>query len=188
MAKKPANRLRIIGGQWRSRLLSFPEIEGLRPTTDRVRETLFNWLAPYIPAAQVLDVFAGSGALAFEALSREADHAVLLEKNPKAVKQLKENSQLLKCHADVVQTDALIYLQNCEQTFDVIFLDPPFNKGLLPACLQAIQDRQLLKDDGWIYIESELSVPDLDLPTHWQLHREKKAGQVYLRLFQNQLN
>lgn len=186
MAKKTPNRLRIIGGEWRSRLLSFPEIEGLRPTTDRVRETLFNWLAPYIPAANILDVFAGSGALAFEALSRGAEHGVLLEKNAKAVKQLKENCQVLSCNADVVQTDALVFLQNCEQAFDVIFLDPPFNKGLLPSCLQVIQDKDLLKEDGWIYIESELTVPDLNLPAHWHLHREKKAGQVFLRLFQNQ--
>ncbi|WP_396587958.1 16S rRNA (guanine(966)-N(2))-methyltransferase RsmD [Bermanella sp. R86510] len=186
MAKKSSNRLRIIGGQWRSRMLDFPSIDGLRPTTDRIRETLFNWLAPHILGAKVLDVFAGSGALGFEALSREAARGVMLEKHPQAAKQLKENAKLLACNAEIQQVDALHYLAHCQETFDVIFLDPPFNKGLLPQCIELIQTGKLLAPSGWIYIESELTLTELKLPEDWHLHREKKAGQVYLRLFQSQ--
>ena len=184
-SKKSTNKLRIIGGQWRSRQLPFPDVQGLRPTTDRVRETVFNWLMPYLPGAKVLDVFAGSGALGFEALSREAGSAVLLEKDSKAAKTLKENTALLKANAQVFQTDSLNWLQSCDTEFDLIFLDPPFNKGLLPNCIETIESKNLLAKNGWIYIESEASLSDLNIPSNWHLHRDKKAGQVMLRLFQN---
>jgi len=183
-SNKSTNKLRIIGGQWRSRQLPFPDVQGLRPTTDRVRETVFNWLMPYLPGANVLDVFAGSGALGFEALSREADNAVLLEKDSKAAKMLKENTALLKANAQVFQTDSLNWLQTCDTQFDVIFLDPPFNKGLLPNCIETIESKGLLADKGWIYIESEADLSELNIPSNWHMHRDKKAGQVKLRLFQ----
>jgi len=155
MAKKSGNRLRIIGGQWRSRFLPFPDVEGLRPTTDRVRETLFNWLQPVVHGAAVLDVFAGSGALGFEALSRGAGSLTLIEKNPQAAKQLMENIQTLKsADAQVKQTDALHFLAQQQTPFDLIFLDPPFSKGLLPECIALIESNNLLADNGWIYIES----------------------------------
>lgn len=181
---KSTNKLRIIGGQWRSRQLPFPDVQGLRPTTDRVRETVFNWLMPYLPGAKVLDVFAGSGALGFEALSREAADAVLLEKDSKAARMLKENTALLKANAQVFQTDSLNWLQSCDTQFNVIFLDPPFNKGLLPNCIETIESKNLLAANGWIYIESEADLSELNIPSSWHMHRDKKAGQVMLRLFQ----
>lgn len=187
MAKKGGNRLRIIGGQWGSRQLPFPDVEGLRPTTDRVRETLFNWLMPYVPGAHVLDAFAGSGALGFEALSREAQSAILLEKNKKAAQRLMDNAHTLNANALVRHTDTLNWLLKSDEVFDLIFLDPPFNKGLLPNCIQAIKDNGLLAPDGWIYIESESELSDLNIPAEWHLHREKKAGQVKLRLFQRRV-
>ncbi len=187
MAKKSGNRLRIIGGQWRSRFLPFPDVDGLRPTTDRVRETLFNWLQPVVHGAAVLDLFAGSGALGFEALSRGARNLTLIEKNASAAKQLMENIQTLKTSdAQVKQTDALQYLTQQQTPFDLIFLDPPFSKGLLPECIALIESNNLLTDNGWIYIESEQDLASLNLPSSWVLHREKKAGQVRLCLYQKQ--
>ena len=187
MAKKSGNRLRIIGGQWRSRFLPFPDVEGLRPTTDRVRETLFNWLQPVVHGAAVLDVFAGSGALGFEALSRGARSLTLIEKNPQAAKQLMENIQTLKsADAQVKQADALHFLAQQQTPFDLIFLDPPFSKGLLPECIALIESNHLLAENGWIYIESEQDLASLNLPSSWGLHREKKAGQVRLCLYQKQ--
>lgn len=186
-AKKSGNRLRIIGGQWRSRFLPFPDVDGLRPTTDRVRETVFNWLQPVVPGARVLDLFAGSGALGFEALSRGAQNLTLLEMNAKAASQLKDNVKTLNTSdAQVVQTDALNWLAQCDQQFDLIFLDPPFNKGLLPKCLELIESQNLLSKNAWVYIESEQDLNKLNLPSSWRLHRDKKAGQVRLCLYQNQ--
>lgn len=185
MAKHSGNRLRIIGGQWRSRQLPFPDVEGLRPTTDRVRETLFNWLQPYLPGANVLDVFAGSGALGLEALSREAGQVTLIEKNQKATKQLQDNIRTLNAdNSSVHMGDALQILPTLANAFDVIFLDPPFGKGLLPNCINAIEQHNLISPNGWVYIESEQALTELAIPKHWRLHREKKAGQVMLRLFQ----
>jgi 16S rRNA (guanine966-N2)-methyltransferase len=187
MAKKTGNRLRIIGGQWRSRFLPFPDVEGLRPTTDRVRETLFNWLQSIVHGATVLDVFAGSGALGFEALSRGAQHVTLIEKNALAAKQLNDNIQTLKTSdASVVQTDALHYLSQQKEPFNLIFLDPPFSKDLLPKCIALIDDNHLLAENGWIYLESEQDLASLNLPASWALHREKKAGNVKLCLYQKQ--
>jgi 16S rRNA (guanine966-N2)-methyltransferase len=185
MAKKTTSRLRIIGGKWRSRMLPIADVEGLRPTTDRVRETVFNWLQPYLYGAKVLDVFAGSGVLGFEALSREAASATLIEKNKYAAKNLTENANTLKAENAVIwQTDALAWLASCTQSFNVIFLDPPFNKGLLPNCINLIHEHNLIEDNGWVYIESESDLSDLPIPRHWHLFREKKAGMVVLRLFQ----
>ena len=185
MAKPTGNRLRIIGGQWRSRQLPFPDVEGLRPTTDRVRETVFNWLQPYLPGAQVLDVFAGSGALGFEALSREAGFVNLLERSQKAAKQLQENAKTLNAsNCNVHMGDSIQILATLNTQFDIIFLDPPFGKGLLPQCIELIDQHTLIKTHGWIYIESEQELNDLNIPKHWRMHREKKAGQVKLRLFE----
>ncbi|MFT7109506.1 MAG: 16S rRNA (guanine966-N2)-methyltransferase [Psychrobacter glaciei] len=184
MAKKTGSRLRIIGGKWRSRMLPIADVEGLRPTTDRVRETVFNWLQPYLYGANVLDVFAGSGVLGFEALSREAASATLIEKNKLAIKNLNENAKTLGAqNISIIQTDALIWLTSCTEQFDVIFLDPPFNKGLLPDCINLINDNNLVKTNSWVYIESEGNLSDLPIPRHWHLFREKQAGMVMLRLF-----
>ena len=178
--------LRIIGGEWRSRRLSFPDVPGLRPTPDRVRETVFNWLAPYIEGARVLDPFVGSGALYLEALSRGASSGLALDNNSAAVSSLREHLGTLRCSiGKAAKDDALRYLetQPAEQ-FDVIFLDPPFHQNLLvPACT-LLEERDWLADNAWIYTESETAPSTLGLPGNWRLHREKKAGQVHYALWE----
>ncbi|MNF45305.1 Ribosomal RNA small subunit methyltransferase D [compost metagenome] len=179
-------QLRIIGGEWRSRRLSFPDGPGLRPTPDRVRETLFNWLAPYVEGAKVLDAFAGSGALYLEALSRGAETAVALDSNPAAISSLKQNLETLRCaKGQVLQNDALRYLNGpANIAFDLVFLDPPFHQNLLLDTCALLEERQWLADRAWIYTESETPPSSLQMPGNWRLHREKKAGQVYYALWQ----
>lgn len=180
--KGSSNQLRIIGGQWRSRRLPIARVQGLRPTPDRVRETLFNWLQMAMPGARCLDLFAGSGALGFEALSREAGDVVLVEKHPVAFAQLRDNAAALSADdagtVTLVNDDALRYLQREQQPFDVIFLDPPFRKGLLTNVLDILVERELLKPSGKLYLEYEQEYA-LDL-AQWNLEvlRETSAGQV----------
>ena len=191
--RKPARpaaqgQLRIIGGEWRSRRLSFPEAPGLRPTTDRVRETLFNWLAPHVEGARVLDPFAGSGALLLEALSRGAARGLALELNPAAAAALRDNLALLRAgNAEVRLGDALQQLQGAgAEPFDLVFLDPPFHQELLvPAC-RLLEERGWLAADALIYTESESAPSGLGLPGNWRLHREKHAGQVHYALWQRE--
>lgn len=179
------SRLRIIGGEWRSRQIPFPDVDGLRPTTDRVRETLFNWIQHSLPGARCLDLFSGSGALGFEALSRGAGKVVMIENDSKASFQLKENAKTLNVqNAEIYHGDAMQYLAQDNEPFDLIFLDPPFGKGFLQDCINQIVENNLLKADGEIYIESEQSLDDLEIPANWQPHREKQAGQVIYRLYQ----
>lgn len=179
-------QLRIIGGEWGSRRLTFPDAPGLRPTPDRVRETLFNWLAAHIAGARVLDVFTGSGALYFEALSRGASMGLALDNSAAAIASLKQNLSALGCTVGQVQhTDALRHLESQPaSSFDVVFLDPPFHQGLLPAACALLEERNWLADEAWIYTESETPPSTLGLPASWRLHREKKAGQVYYALWQ----
>ncbi|GGU61889.1 ribosomal RNA small subunit methyltransferase D [Pseudomonas laurentiana] len=179
-------QLRIIGGEWRSRRLNFPDGPGLRPTPDRVRETLFNWLAAYIEGARVLDAFSGSGALYLEALSRGAASAVALDNNPAAIASLKQNLELLRCPlGQVIQSDAQRYLQGEPSApFDVVFLDPPFHQDLLSTTCSLLEERQWLAPRAWIYTESETAPSSLQMPGNWRLHREKKAGQVHYALWQ----
>jgi 16S rRNA (guanine966-N2)-methyltransferase len=179
-------QLRIIGGQWRSRQFNFPMAAGLRPTPNRVRETLFNWLAPYVEGAKVLDLFAGSGALFLEALSRGAGSALALDLNPTAISSLRGHLQTLNCdNGQLQQTDALLYLQNpAAVPFDLVFLDPPFSQNLLlPACT-LLEQNGWLAADAWVYTESENPPSGLGIPGNWRLHREQKAGQVYYALWQ----
>ncbi len=179
-------QLRIIAGQWRSRQFTFPMAHGLRPTPNRVRETLFNWLAPYVEAARVLDPFAGSGALFLEALSRGAGSALALDLNPAAVTSLRGHLATLRCdNGQVLQSDALAYLQTQPATpFDLVFLDPPFSQDLLlPACT-LLEERGWLADDAWVYTESEQVPSSLGMPGNWRLHREQKAGQVHYALWE----
>ncbi|MDD1013938.1 16S rRNA (guanine(966)-N(2))-methyltransferase RsmD [Pseudomonas rubra] len=179
-------QLRIIAGEWRSRRLSFPDAPGLRPTPDRVRETLFNWLAPHIAGAKVLDAYTGSGALYLEALSRGAGDSVALDSNPAAIASLRQNLEALRCpRGQVIQTDAQRYLQGEPKlAFDLVFLDPPFNQDLLTSTCALLEERQWLAENAWIYTESETPPSTLQLPSNWRLHREKKAGQVYYALWQ----
>ena len=179
-------QLRIIGGQWRSRQFDFPMAHGLRPTPNRVRETLFNWLAPYVEGAKVLDVFAGSGALFLEALSRGASSALALDLNSAAINSLRGHLLTLRCdNGQLLQTDALRHLEQQPATpFDLVFLDPPFSQGLLlPACT-LLEEKGWLAADAWVYTESENPPSSLGLPGNWRLHREQKAGQVYYALWE----
>ncbi|MCZ4059923.1 16S rRNA (guanine(966)-N(2))-methyltransferase [Pantoea sp. LMR881] len=192
MIKTPRNtggagQIRIIGGQWRGRKLPVPDSAGLRPTTDRVRETLFNWLAPYIQQARCLDCFAGSGALGLEALSRYAGSATLLELERPVAQQLTKNLHTLNAsNGNVIQTNALNWLAQTGEPFDVVFIDPPFRKGLLEQTLQLLEQNHWLADDALIYVESEVENGTPPVPANWDLHREKIAGQVAYRLYQRQ--
>jgi len=188
MNKKPRNaagQIRIIGGQWRGRKLPVPDSVGLRPTTDRVRETLFNWLAPDIQQARCLDCFAGSGALGLEALSRYAGSATLLELEKPVAQQLTQNLQTLKAsNAQVVQTNTLSWLaQPGGEPYQIVFIDPPFRKGLLEQTLQLLESNHWLADEALIYVESEVENGTPPVPANWHLHREKVAGQVAYRLY-----
>ncbi len=176
--------IRIISGLWRGRKLPVHDAEGLRPTTDRVKETLFNWLAQDIPGAKCLDVFAGSGGLGFEAASRQAQKVTLLELNPAAFKVLEKNSQTLNAaNLEVLHADALQFLQKPGTPYDVVFIDPPFRKGLLPDTLTLLEEHGWLADNALIYIETEKELTLEAIPQNWHLHREKNAGQVSYRLY-----
>ncbi|KTD01630.1 16S rRNA (guanine(966)-N(2))-methyltransferase RsmD [Fluoribacter gormanii] len=175
--------IRIIGGLYRGKKLHFPDVEGLRPTPDRVRETLFNWLMHDIRDARCLDAFAGSGALGLEAFSRGAARVVFLEQSPKAFINLQKiitefNSPKLK----LMQTDTLHYLQHKQEEFDIIFLDPPFAQNYLPQCISDITQSKILKRGGLVYLESP-TVINLD-ETQWRQIKLKQAGQVVYALFE----
>jgi 16S rRNA (guanine966-N2)-methyltransferase len=179
--------IRIISGFWKGRKLPVHDAEGLRPTIDRVKETLFNWLATDIPQARCLDLFAGSGSLGFEAASRQAEQVTMIEKNPAAFQQLRKNQQTLSAtQLQIIQSDALLYLAQTppEGPYDIVFIDPPFRQGLLEETLRLLESKQWLHEQGMIYIESEKEWPVTDIPASWQLYREKNAGQVCYRLYQ----
>lgn len=186
--KMGSGQVRIIAGQWRSRRLPIHDLDGLRPTTDRVRETLFNWLANDTVNARVLDCFAGSGALALEALSRYASYAKIIELQSSAAMQLKTNLATLKCDkADVINADTLTVLQQkCTQGFDLVFIDPPFRKGLADKAIHLLDTRRWLNDGALIYVEIEAELTQLAIPPNWQALKEKNAGQVSYRLYQYQ--
>jgi 16S rRNA (guanine966-N2)-methyltransferase len=176
--------VRIVGGSLRGRKLGFPDAPGLRPTPDRVRETLFNWLAPHIGGMRVLDLFAGSGALGIEAVSRGASSAVLVESNPAAAKQLRESVIRLGLgNARVEGADAMAYLKRAmspggEGPFDLIFLDPPFDSGLQEPALKLIARLGALAPGGFCYLESPRRAALPSLPDGWALHRSGTAGEV----------
>lgn len=179
-----SGRLRIIGGRFRGRLLPIPDQPGLRPTPDRVRETLFNWLAPVIEGARCLDLFAGTGALGLEAASRGASSVILIERSEQAVRQLRHNLQTLATPGvQLTQGDALEWLDDAARSgalgpFDIVFLDPPYAAGLLgPAC-ELLARHHWVKQGGRIYLEAALAAGFPPLPEGWGLIRERTAGQV----------
>ena len=179
--------LRIIGGEWRGRKLRFPPLPGLRPSPDRVRETLFNWLAPALPGAHCLDLFAGSGALGLEALSRGAASCHFVDAAGAACRQIEEHLRTLNCdRGTVVQADARAWLERlppAPATVDIVFLDPPFHQQLLGPCCDALERSGRLAADALIYLEAGADEPLPALPEHWLPHRDKRAGQVAYRLF-----
>ncbi len=182
-----ANRLRIIGGRWRGTRLNFPDVAAIRPTPDRVRETLFNWLQQDAVGAQCLDLFAGSGALGLEALSRGAQSVVFVDQEPQIARYLRDTLERLKCtDAEVHNRDARTYLQHPGPAFDLVFLDPPFasaaSTDLLAQLFEQLETQGRLQAQAWIYLECPASLGSPASwscwPAHWQLHRSKQAGQV----------
>lgn len=183
--KPRPSQLRIIAGEWRSRRFSFVEQPGLRPTPDRVRETLFNWLSNEIEGARCLDLFTGSGALTLEALSRGARYALACDLSRDVVQTLRSHLTTLECsRGEVHQQNALSLLENSPDTpFDLAFVDPPFHQQLLEPALAALENNGWLTPHAWVYTESEMPAAQLAHPANWQLHREKKAGQVWYSLW-----
>jgi len=182
--KAASGSIRIIAGKHRGRKLPVLMAEGLRPTTDRVKETVFNWLMPYIHGSNCLDCFAGAGSLGFEALSRGASKVSLIELNNEAAKQLSANKQLLQSSdVTVCNTDVLVFLKNqTPEKFDVVFIDPPFRKDLITQTSELLNNGWL-SEQALIYVEME-SESTQSLPATWQLLKEKIAGQVVYRLYQ----
>ncbi|MBM5812805.1 MAG: 16S rRNA (guanine(966)-N(2))-methyltransferase RsmD, partial [Gammaproteobacteria bacterium] len=175
--------LRIIGGEWRGRRIRFPDRPGLRPTPDRVRETLFNWLSPRIADARCLDLFAGSGALGLEALSRGAAEVVFVESDAAAACALAATvMSLTPARGRVVAADALAFLHGEPRPFDVVFLDPPFGSGLLAAAIHALDTRGWLTPAGCVYVEAPAADGPPAWPGRWREHRSGRAGAVAFRL------
>jgi 16S rRNA (guanine966-N2)-methyltransferase len=176
------NRFRIIAGQWRGRMLNFADVDDIRPTADRVKETLFNWLQNEIIGANCLDVFAGSGALGFEAISRGAAAVTSLERSSQACQVIQENITLLQTNNMLLQTaNSLKWLEASKpaKTFDIVFLDPPFAAEHLSTCCQLLEDNGWLSQKAFIYLEANSSLENISLPEGWHLEKQKKAGQVF---------
>lgn len=184
------NEVRIIGGKWRGRKLKFPAIEQLRPTPDRIRETLFNWLSPFILDAHCLDLFAGSGALGLEALSRGALSAVFFDNNPLIIKYLKEQFSILQSlNAKVIRAK----IPECSVSehlgvdkINLIFLDPPFHQNMIKICTNWLEKQPWLAPNALIYLEAESTLHPLPIPENWEILRSKTAGQVGYHLLQRQ--
>ena len=177
------NSVRIIGGAWRRRVLKFPESEGLRPTPDRVRETLFNWLGQELDGWHCLDLFAGSGALGFEAASRGAARVVMIEETPRVIVALRENAEMLENppQIEIIRRDALQYLASTKAKFDLIFLDPPYNKGWIPRLEPLLPG--VLQEDAAVYVEAEQKIESLG---EWHTVRHGRAGEVHFHLLRRQ--
>ncbi len=180
------HQLRIIGGKWRSRIITFPEVDTIRPTPNRVRETLFNWIKHIIVNANCLDLFAGSGALGFEALSRGATHVTFVDNHATIITHLEaQGKQLEALDFECVCLDALAWLsQPAIKKFNIVFLDPPFSLSLIGPCLHLLFENHWLASDGLIYVEQASDLSDLTLPEGISLLRHKRAGDVYYGLLQ----
>ncbi len=182
-ASGETGRFRIIAGQWRGRRLSFPALEGVRPTADRVRETLFNWLQPVIQGARCLDLFAGSGALGLEALSRGAASVTFVDRQPVVVRAIAAHLEVLGCSDGVaVCARTEMFLRSAVGSFDIIFLDPPFTQDVLPGLCQIIDDEHCLSPGGRVYLEHPAAAAPPALPPGWQLLRSARAGNVRYHL------
>ena len=178
--KSQPGRLRIVAGNWRSRLLQIADVPGLRPTADRIRETLFNWLGPRITGSHCLDLFAGTGALGFEALSRGAAEAVFVERSARAAAALEQNAKSLAAeHARICRGDAFDFVTSGSAgPFDVVFLDPPFADDRLGELCRLLAGSGILAADSRVYIEEDRNRPPLSLPDGWQVLKTRNAGNV----------
>ncbi len=176
-SKKKSGSVRVIAGKWRRRRIAFDSALEIRPTTDAVRESLFNWLQAHIEGSSCLDLYAGSGALGFEALSRGAAQAVLVDSNHRCVRNLNWNAaQLGAQHCTIVHCDALAFLRRVDRPFDIIFIDPPFRTGLARRTLQLLQSTVALHADSYVYLEAEREFDMASLADSWQILRCTNAG------------
>ncbi len=175
--------MRIIGGEHRGRQLSFANAQGVRPTPDRVRETLFNWLQSVIRGARCLDLFSGSGILGIESASRGAASVDLVESNLRAAEQIRCCVEDIKMDkVQVYNLSARCFLKQAKVRYNVIFLDPPYGKGLLESSCRILEENALLTDNAHIYLESERRLTDKDIPDNWEIIRAKNAGQIFYHL------
>jgi 16S rRNA (guanine966-N2)-methyltransferase len=180
MIRSVKNSVRIIGGRWRGRRIGFPELPGLRPTPDRVRETLFNWLQTGIAGSRCLDLFAGSGALGLEALSRGAREVVFVEQSAAAARSIRAALERLgaSAHGRVIEQSAERFLRTAGEPFDVAFLDPPFGRDALTEYVPALAQGEWIKNGGLVYLENERAAGPPALPGGWELLKSKSAGEV----------
>ena len=186
--KDESGRVRLVGGLWRSRILQFPIVDGLRPTGNRTRETLFNWLQYEIEGAVVLDLFAGTGALGFEAASRGASAVTLVEKSSSVSHALRRNASALlektteihnRCSIEVIERDSLLWLeQECSARFDLVFVDPPFDLELHQRVVSSLAEGARLSENSVVYLELPARSVSVNLPANWQIIRQKTFGQV----------
>jgi 16S rRNA (guanine966-N2)-methyltransferase len=179
-ARRHGNSVRIIGGAWRGRRVTFPDLPGLRPTPDRVRETLFNWLQQSLAGAKCLDLFAGSGALGLEALSRGALEVVFVEQAQAAARNLQAQLTLLKGAANgkIMEMGAARYLRGNPRLFDIVFMDPPFGQDALAEHVPRLEAGGWVSEGALIYLENERAAGLPRLPSHWELLKSKSAGEV----------
>lgn len=184
------NSVRIVGGAWRGRRVEFPDLPSLRPTPDRVRETLFNWLQFKVQSARCLDLYAGSGALGLEALSRGAAEVVFVETAPVVTHFLRAQLKLLggESRGHVHDLGAARFLRTPGEPFDIVFLDPPFGQNALPDCLEQLAAAKWLKNGGLVYLENERTAGLPTLPAGWQVLKSKSAGEVGYHLVQGVLS
>jgi len=177
---KNRGKVRITSGEWKNRNLEVPDIDGLRPTSERVRETLFNWLMPSIHKSVCLDLFAGSGSLGFEALSRGARHCTFVEKSKLAFRQIKTTRTILNAmNSEAHNCDAIDFLSSVHNhNFNLVFLDPPFSDDYLISSIESIHEYQLVSRGGYIYIEFNKNNDLSDLPDNWSVIRKKIYGNV----------
>lgn len=182
------NQLTIIAGQYRSRKITFLDSPGLRPTPNRVRETLFNWVNQTIRGSNCLDLFAGSGALGFEAASRHAAHVTMVEKNRSVFSVIKETKSNLECvTVELINMTAAEYIQGTQQQFDLVFLDPPFNTDLLQQSYDLLLSSHCLRSGAMVYVEHERD-KTIEIPKGWAWHRQKKSGDVVYGLLEKTLS
>jgi 16S rRNA (guanine966-N2)-methyltransferase len=191
MSNSTANtsQVRIIAGRWRGRKISFSTDLSIRPTPDRVRETVFNWLSPYLMKRRCLDLFAGSGVLGFESLSRGAAELVFVDSNKSIVQTLKQQHQIFKIDSEFGQTsveyehkDAYKYLSTVTKNFDLIFLDPPYQKKMIQPAIEILVNKKLINNEGLVYLETEKNEALPDFPTTWRIIKSKTMSHVVCNL------
>jgi len=181
--KTGLGQIRIIGGRWRGRLISVPVLPGLRPTPDRLRETVFNWLHSRIEGCRCLDLFAGSGALGLEAASRGAGEVILVERDRRAAAAIARSVEALEAdNVRLVRADAITLLDQPSLPFDLVFLDPPFGHGTVARCLHALASGGWVTSASWVYSETEPAAAELTLPSGWRTLRRTRVGDTEGRM------